>query len=96
MLEEYTICFVPTDVSFNLAQIMDENLNVFKLKTVFPKVAEVNTTRISISIDLQQHIMVDKKIKDKDLSKDLVDSKSYTIKSLYGIPNTFQRVIKGL
>ena len=57
--------FVPTDVSFNLTQLMDINRGQFKLKTVFPKLkSEGNTTRIDIMIDLAEHIMADKKIKD--------------------------------
>ena len=75
---------------------MDENKNVFKVKSYFPLLHQMNTTRINISIDLMNHIMADRKIKDKDLSTDLKDSKSYTIKTLYGIPNFFSRIIKGL
>ena len=53
ILEQFTLGYVPTDISFNLAQLMDENRNHFKVKTVFPKLkTEGNTIRIDISIDL--------------------------------------------
>lgn len=51
---------------------MDENRNHFKIRTVFPKLKlDGNTLRFDISIDLAQHIMADKKIKDSELSTEL-------------------------
>ena len=53
ILEQFTMGYVPTDVSYYLAQLMDENRNHFKVKSVFPKLrSEGNTTRVDISIDL--------------------------------------------
>ncbi len=40
--------------------------------------------------------MADKKIKDKDLDKALQASKSYCVKSLWGIPKTFLKILKAL
>ena len=40
--------------------------------------------------------MADKKIKDADLRSDLSGSKSYSIKSLWGVPKTFLRILKAL
>lgn len=45
---------------------------------------------------MAQHIMADKKIKDADLRSDLSNSKSYSIKSLWGIPKTFLKILKAL
>jgi hypothetical protein len=51
---------------------MDENRNHFKIRTVFPKLKEEgNSIRIDISVDLNQHVMADKKIKDSALRSDL-------------------------
>ena len=40
--------------------------------------------------------MADKKIKDSSLSLELQKSKSYTIKTLWGIPKTFYKILKAL
>lgn len=40
--------------------------------------------------------MADKKIKDSSLNVGLERSKSYTIKTLWGIPKTFYKILKAL
>lgn len=40
--------------------------------------------------------MADKKIKDSDLRSDLSSSRSYSIKSLWGVPKTFLKILKAL
>ena len=40
--------------------------------------------------------MADKKIKDSELSDQLQKSKSYCVKSLWGIPGTFYRILRAL
>jgi hypothetical protein len=52
--------------------------------------------RVDISIDLMNHVMADKKIKDSDLDENLQNSKSYCIKTLWGIPRTFYNILKAL
>ena len=76
---------------------MDENRNHFKIKAVFPKLkSEGNTIRVDISIDLNEHILTDKKVKDSAIWSDLTNSKSYSIKSLWGMPKTYYKIIKAL
>lgn len=40
--------------------------------------------------------MADKKIKDSELRADLQNSKSYCVKTLWGIPKTFYKILKSL
>ena len=102
-VQQYTLGYLPTDVSFNLAILMDENRSYF---LVSAHLSSQDNNRYSSSqqssptsmiamtevhLDLEQTVLKDKKIRDEDLmsKEERETSPCYSIKSLWGIPKQF-------
>lgn len=70
--------YLPTDVSFNLALLIDENRNYFLLSAHFSSGfsqaksgSPVSIHQVEVHLDLESNVLKDKKIRDEDLmSKD--------------------------
>lgn len=86
---QYTLGYLPTDVSFNLAILMDENRGYFILSALFSE--STNTTQTEVHLDLEESILRDKKVKDDDFvsKEEREGSPCYSLKSLWGIPKQF-------
>lgn len=80
--------FLPTDLSYSLSVLMQENRDYFRIEVKFSE--QGKTDQIDISINLLDHILKDQKVKDSSLMQ--TDSTSYSLRSFGGMPLTLQRM----
>jgi hypothetical protein len=70
VMKEYVLGFLPTDLSFNLSQLMDTNNNFFMIEADFLESLDGQESLkngVNAVMDLKEGGLRDKKIRDEDL-----------------------------
>lgn len=91
--------YIPTNISVFLSILIDENRDYFKIICQF--MGDYVQQYVQISINLEESILKDQKIKDSDIinkaeQRNDSKNKSFSVKDLWGMPKLLQRTFQKL